>query len=244
MDRLSSGTRLVESGSDAAGAAVATNLQVRIGSTRQAIRNTNDGISMLQTADASAKEVVNLIDRMRQLTIQAASETLDASQRKYLADEVKTMTLEANRIAKNTDFNGIELGAGATIAVQVGVDGNTMTNAVRFRTLNLQAVATGLKSIDLTSSTTSRSSIEVIDAQMSAVHAGRASMGAVHNQLESSLTNAAKSLEALTASASRVADTDYAHETSAVAAHQVRLSAGAAALGQANQMATSVMSLI
>ena len=199
---------------------------------------------MLQTAEASAKEVLNIVDRMRQLTIQAASETLDSSQRNHLTEEVKTMTLEVNRLAKNTEFNGIELGAGTTIAVQVGADGDAATNAVKFRILNLEAVATGLKTIDLSSSASSRLSIKVIDTQMSAVHTGRASMGAVHNQLESSLTNAAKSLEALTASASRIADTDYAHETAAGAAHPVRLGAGAAALGQASQMSTSVMSLI
>ena len=244
MQRISSGTRLIDAASDAAGGSIASKLKARVGSTQQAIRNANDGISVLQTAEGSAKEVSKILQRARELAVQAASDTLTDDQRTYNSNEMKELTVEVGRIADSLEFNGQSLGSGSTLIVQVGANSDTTSNTIKFRTMDLKTIATAMKSIDLASSSNARAGLKAIDTQMDELNTGRASMGANYNRMESALANASENLLAITASASRISDTDYAHESAQLTAHQIRISAGAAALGQANQMAVSVMSLI
>lgn len=244
MKRISSGTRLIDTASDAAGGSIASKLKTRVGSTQQAMRNTNDGISVLQTAEGSAKEVSKILDRARELAVQAASDTLNDDERIYNSNELKVLTEEAGRIADSMEFNGQSLGAGSSFIVQVGANSDTSSNTIKFKTMNLKTIATAMTSVNLTSSTNARAGLAAIDAQMDELNTGRAAMGATHNRMESALANASENLLAISASESRISDTDIAHESAQLTAHQIRLSAGAAALGQANQMAVSVMSLI
>ena len=244
MQRISSGTRLNSAGSDAAGGAVATKLRSKIASTQQALRNSNDGISILQTAEGSAKEVANILERSRELATQAASGTLSNDERTHIVTEMKELTVEVGRIADSLEFNGKELGSGASLQVQVGANHQGSTNIIKFKTMDLKAIGTTLKTVDVSTEGGARIGLKQIDINMDALNQGRASMGAAHTRLESALNTASESLSSITAATSRIADTDYAHETAQMAANQVKMSAGAAALGQAQSMSASVMSLI
>ena len=243
MRRTSSGSRINAAADDASGSAVAVNLAALMNSTQQAMRNTSDGIAVVQTADASAREVAAIIERGRELAVQAASETLGDDERTYAFSEMKSLALESIRIADSLEFNGKSLGSGTTLQVQVGTEGDS-NSRVKFRIMDLRAVGTALKTVNLSSSTNAASSLEVLDEALDTVNSGRASMGAAYNRLESAMANASESMLALTSAKSRIMDTDYAGESATMTANQIKMQASAAALGQANSMSNTVMSLI
>jgi flagellin len=156
---------------------------------------------------------------------------------------MKSLALESIRIADSLEFNGKSLGSGTTLQVQVGTEGDS-NSRVKFRIMDLRAVGTALKTVNLSSSTNAVSSLEVLDEALDTVNSGRASMGAAYNRLESAMANASESMLALTSAKSRIMDTDYAGESATMTANQIKMQASAAALGQANSMSNTVMSLI
>jgi len=247
LARVSSGLRVTKAADDAAGQAVATNLSTQARSGRQAIRNANDGISVIQTAEAASKEVISILDRMRELAVQSSSETLEDDERAYIDAEFHQLSDEVERIAQSTEFNDIALSDGVTgsLDVQVGVDASSNSRvAITLGNLTTSNLAVQTTDIDLTQASTAQTAITEIDEAIDSVNSIRASYGAVQNRLESSINNMSAYVESLSSAASQIQDADYAHETAEMTRLQVMQQAGVAALGQARGMNQSVLSLL
>ena len=247
LARVSSGLRVNNAGDDAAGAAVAVNLATQARSGRQAIRNANDGISVIQTAESASKEVLNILDRMRELAVQSSSETLEDGERAYIDAEFHQLSDEVERIAQSTEFNDILLsdGTNSSLSVQVGVDASSNSRVtITLGNLATSSLSVQTTDIDLTNASTAQTAITAIDSAIDSVNSIRANFGAAQNRLESSINNMSSYVEALTAAASQIRDADYAHETAEMTRLQVMQQAGVAALGQARSMNTSVIGLL
>jgi flagellin len=247
LAKISSGLRVTKAADDAAGSAVASNLQTVARSGRQAIRNANDGISIIQTAEGATKEVLNILDRMRELAVQSASETLEDGERVYIDDEFEQLSDEVERIAQATEFNDLQLADGTktTLSVQVGVTSGTESQlSITLGDLTVTNLLVDTTTIDLTNATTARSAIDTIDNAIDAVNTVRAGYGAVQNRIDSSIANMTTYVESLSAAESQIMDTDYAHETSEMTKLQVMQQAGTAALAQARTINQSVISLL
>jgi len=247
LARVSSGMRITRAADDAAGSAVAANLSTLARSGKQAIRNANDGVSVIQTAEAAANEVGSILDRMRELAVQSSSETLHDDERAYLNTEAQALSAEVERIAQSNSFNGIALseGTNASLDVQVGLDATSNSRvSITLGDLSTDSLSVETTDIVLTAASTAQAAITTIDAAIDSVNSIRASYGAVHNRLESSVNNMSSYVEALTGAASQILDADYAHETAEMTRLQVMQQAGVAALGQARTINTSVIALL
>lgn len=247
LSRISTGLRVTKAADDAAGMAVATNLSTQARSGRQAIRNANDGISVIQTAESASKEVLNILDRMRELSVQSASETLADGERSYINDEFDDLSNEVQRIAKATEFNDIALSDGVTTSldVQVGINGGTPDQVtITLGDLTSSSLGVATTDVDLTSATGSQTAIGVIDTAIDSVNSIRAEFGSAQNRLDSSIGNMTSYVESLSSAAGQIMDADYAHETSEMTRLQVMQQAGVSALAQAKGMNSSVMQLL
>lgn len=246
LARISSGLRVNSAADDAAGLGVATNLETDAKSTTQAMRNANDGISIIQTAESASSEVVDILQRMRELAVQSSSETLDDDERSYISDEFDELSDEIARIANVTEFNGIELSDGTTtqIDVQVGIQ-NATSSRITLDVGELTTTALGLTaSVSLSSVTDAQEAIDSIDAALDTVNGYRSDLGAVQNRLDSAINNSQAYLEALSSAQSSIIDADFATETSEMTKMQIMQQAGVAALAQAKNMNQSVISLL
>ncbi len=247
LARISSGLRVTKAADDAAGSAVAMNLKSTARSGRQAIRNSNDGISVIQTAEAATKEVLNILDRMRELAVQSSSETLATDERGYIDDEFDDLSSEVERIAQATEFNDLALadGSNTTLTVQVGVTSGTESEVdITLGDLTASNLGVETASIDLSTAATAQSAIDDIDTAIDSVNSIRADYGSVQNRLDSAINNMTTYVESLSAAASQIMDADYAHETSEMTRLQVMQQAGVAALAQAKGINQSVVSLL
>jgi flagellin len=246
LSRISTGLRVTKAADDAAGMAVATNLSTQARSGRQAIRNANDGISVIQTAESASKEVLNILDRMRELSVQSASETLADGERSYINDEFDDLSDEVQRIAKATEFNDISLAdAATTLDVQVGINGGTPDQVtITLGDLTSSSLGVATTDVDLTSASGSQDAIAVIDTAIDSVNSIRADLGSAQNRLDSSIGNMTSYVESLSSASSQIMDADYAHETSEMTRLQVMQQAGVSALAQAKGMNSSVMQLL
>jgi flagellin len=245
LSRVSSGMRITKAADDAAGAAVAQNLSTTARSGRQAIRNANDGISVIQTAEAASKEVLSILDRVRELAVQSSSDTLEDTERAYIQTETAALMEEVDRIANSSEFNGIALSNGSTasLTVQVGTDGST-NSQIDIALGDLNATALSVDSLTLASAAGARTAIGTVDTAIDSVNSIRATYGATQNRLGSAINNMSTYVESLSSAASQIQDADYAHETAEMTRLQVMQQAGVAALGQARGMNQSVLSLL
>lgn len=250
LGRISSGLRINSAGDDAAGLGVSTNLETQVSSTRQAIRNSNDGINIIQTAEGASTEVVDILQRMRELAVQSSSETLDNDERAYINTEFNQLSAEVDRIANVTEFNGISLSNGLTtqMDVQVGIN-NTSNDRITIglgdlTASNLSVESGAANDITLDTVTNAQAAISVIDAALDSVNGFRADLGAVQNRLDSAINNATVNTEALSAAQSQIQDTDFASETSNLTRLQIMQQAGVASLAQAKNINQSVISLL
>jgi flagellin len=247
LSKISSGLRVVKAADDAAGSAVASNLHTRARSGKQAMRNANDGISIIQTAESATKEVINILDRMRELAVQSASETLDDGERVYIDDEFEQLSDEVERIAQATNFNDLALsdGTNPSLTVQVGVTSGTESQlTISLGDMTVSTLGIGTGDIDLTGSTTAQSAIDTIDDAIDEVNSQRAGFGAVQNRIDSAISNMTTYVESLTSAESQIMDADYAQETAEMTRLQVMQQAGVAALAQARTINQSVISLL
>jgi len=248
FEHLSSGMRITKAADDAAGLGVSETMRSQIRSLRQAMRNSNDGISVIQTAESSLGEVASNLMRMRQLAVQAASEVLQATERSYLATEFASLQSEVDRIANVSEFNGLQLSNGTTasISVQVGINNVAANDRV---TVTLQngtttALAVTPALANLTNATTSFAAISVIDTALTSVNTSRSSYGAAQNSMSSALHNLESYTENLVASESRIRDVDFASESADLARNTVLQQAGIAVLAQANQAPQQALQLL
>ena len=245
LGRISTGLRVVRAADDAAGLGVATNLGAQANSLEQAMRNANDGVSIIQTAEGAANETTNILVRMRELAVQSSSETLANSERAYINDEFVQLRDEVNRIASVTEFNGIQLtnGSTTTIAAQVGIDNNT-TSRISINLGDLRTTVLGISSLDMSTVTGAQSAIDAIDTAISSVNGYRSNLGSVQNRLDSSLSNSTNYLENLTAAEGQIMDADFAVESTTMAKQQIMQQAGVAALAQAKNINQAVSQLL
>ena len=246
LGRISSGMRINSAADDAAGLGVAENLSAASRSVRVAQRNTNDGISVVQTAEGATNEVANILKRMRELAVQSSSETLEDGERAYIQDENAQLLLEIDRIATVTEFNGQKLTGSALtqMDVQVGIF-NTGNDQITINLGDLSAT-TGLSvnGVALGTSTGAQAALSVIDAALDTVNGIRSDYGAVQNRLESALRNLENYDQNLTSAESQIRDADFAKESSEMAKYQVMQQAGVAALSQAKSINMQAAQLI
>ena len=248
FERVASGLRINKAADDAAGLGVAENLSAASQSARQSMRNTNDGISLLQTAEGATSEVSNILKRMRELAIQSSSDTLDNNERAYIEDEFTALVGEVERISQVTEFNGVALtnGTGSgTIDVQVGIN-NTANDRIGITMADLRATVLGIDtgSLTLATVTGARSAIAAFDTALDSVNSYRSGFGSAQNRLEASLRNMEVYVENITAAESRIRDADYAYETAEMAKNQILQQAGISVLSQAKTINQGVLSLL
>jgi flagellin len=247
LSRISSGLRITKAADDAAGLGVATNLETSVTSTRQAMRNTNDGISIIQTAEGATNEVTDILQRMRELAVQSASETLDDDERSYISDEFAELSDEVARIANVTEFNGLSLSnnSNTQLDVQVGIQ-NSSTSRITIDLGDLRAtsLAVDTGNVSLANVTSAQEAIDNIDTALDSVNSYRSDFGSVQNRLDSALNNSQVNMEQLASAQSSVMDADFATETSNLTKLQIMQQAGVASLSQAKNINQSVISLL
>jgi len=247
LSRISSGLRISSAADDAAGLGVATNLETSVVSTRQAMRNTNDGISIIQTAEGAANEVTDILQRMRELAVQSASETLDDDERSYINDEFTELSEEVSRIANVTEFNGVSLAnnTSTSLDVQVGIQ-NASTSRITIDLGDLRATSLGVatSNVSLANVTSAQEALDNIDTAIDSVNSYRSDFGSVQNRLDSALNNSQVYMEALSSAQSSIMDADFAEETSNLTKLQIMQQAGVASLSQAKNINQSVISLL
>ena len=244
FSRISSGLRISRAADDAAGLAMSENMDADTRSLRQAQRNTNDGISLLQTAEGATSEVSDMLKRMRELAVQSASGTLDTDSRKYANEEFTSLRTEIERIADTTEYNGLKLGnGGATFNVQVGIDG-TANSQIGVKTGDLNIAALGINASVVDTEANAKTAMGTLDTALKSVNGYRSGYGAVQNRLESALNNLETYTENLASATSTIRDADFAHETAELSKFQIMQQAGVAVLGQANGLNAGALRLI
>lgn len=248
MARLASGMRINQASDDAAGLAISENLKGQIRGLRQANRNANDGISLVQVAEGSLNEVSNMLIRLRELGVQASSDTIGETERKFLDVEYQQLKSEIQRITESTVFNGYELlnGTGGMIDIQVGVNNDAFRDRISFNAgaANASLDALGLTAENVGTKESAQLSLGTIDSALTSVNAIRANFGALQNRLQSTSNNLLIADENLSAANSRIRDTDVAAETSEMTRNNILLQAGVSVLGQANQSQQLALKLL
>ncbi len=248
MARLASGQRINQAADDAAGLAISENLKAQIRGLRQANRNTNDGISLVQIAEGSLNEVSNMLIRLRELGVQGASDTIGDTERKFLDVEYQQLKSEIQRVTESTQFNGYDLlnGTGAVIDIQVGVNNDPFKDRISFNAgaANSTLEALGMVAESVDTKQGAQTSLSVIDSALISVNAIRANFGAMQNRLQSTSNNLLVYDENMQAANSRIRDTDIAAETTEMMRNNILKQAGVSILGQANQSATLALKLL
>jgi len=247
--RLSSGERITQAGDDAAGLSISENLRAQIRSLGEAEKNANTGVSLVQVAEGGMSEVGNILVRLRELAIQASSDTIGDKERGFINQEFQSLTQEVDRIANVTNFNGTPLlnasGSKSQLEFQVGIR-NDAADRISFDVSenDARAGALGLDGIKAESIDDARSAIDTVDSALSKVSETRARLGAMQNKLRSTTNNLAIAKENLVAARSRIADTDVAEETSNLVRGNILQQAGISVLAQANQSPMSALKLV
>ena len=247
MERLATGSRINKAGDDAAGLAVASSMTAQIRGLDMAARNANDAISMIQTADGATIEIGNMLQRMRELAVQAVNGTYVDTDLDALDTEFQQLIEEIERVADQTQFNGSNIidntiGATGVVTYQVGAD-KDQTMTVDFGDLQT-AGDLAVSALEVQDATTAATAIETIDTALDTLNTQRATYGAAINRLEYTVDNLNNVSTNTQASRSRIQDADYASESTALASSQIIQQAGTAMLAQANQQAQSVLALL
>lgn len=245
--RLSSGNRITKSGDDAAGLSISNKLEASVRGLKMAQRNANDGISFVQTAEGGINEVSNILIRLRELSVQAASDTIGDAERGFLDKEVQSLKGEIDRIAKVTNFNGTALlsGEGQKLTFQVGTEAGEM-NRIEFDPAKTKVTAESLKvhNVSLASKDGALTALGDLNEAIKLVNENRSELGAMQNRLQSTSNSLGISVENLSDARSRVMDTDIAAETSNMAKNSILQSAGIAVLAQANSAPSNALKLL
>ena len=252
MEQLSTGSRINGAKDDAAGLAISTRMTSQINGLNQSVRNANDAISFLQTADGALIEVTNMLQRMRTLAVQASSETNTTADQAALNIEFGALRTEINRVADDTQWNGENIldGAGGNgsgvYLFQIGASASQTLSVTlaNFETGSAGTEVNGISASTLAATSSASAAITALDTALTNVNSERATLGANINVLQYSADNLANVSQNAAASRSRVTDTDYAQATTELARTQIIAQAATAMLAQANQMPQTVLSLL
>ena len=239
LERLSSGSRINHAGDDAAGLAISESLKAQLRGIGQAERNAQDGISLVQVAEGAMAEVSNILVRMRELGVQAASDTVGDQERKFLNVEFTQLMEEIDRIANSTEYNRTPLlnGNAHVFEIQIGTRNNPSVDRVKLfdaASTDINPVALGLNMASVGDKTSAQNSLASIDSAIGSVTSIRAEFGAMQNRLQSIVSGLMISKENLAAANSRIRDADIAEEMSELTKNQILMQSGISVLGQAN----------
>lgn len=248
LERLSSGYRINRAGDDAAGLAISENLRAQIRGLKQSSRNANDGISLVQVAEGAMNEVSSILIRLRELSVQAASDTIGPIERQFMNVEYDQLVSEVDRISSATEFNGTQLlaGTGSIMDFQVGIRNNPEIDRISFDSSKADAnsAALGINLTSVADKASAQNALSAIDSAIMSVSAMRADFGALQNRLQSTVSNIQNTVENMSAANSRIRDVDVAEETSEMTRNNILLQAGTSVLAQANQSANVALGLL
>jgi flagellin len=254
LEKISSGLRINRAGDDAAGLGVATRMETDNTSMKQAIRNTNDGISLVQTAEGSLEQLSNILIRFRELSVQASNDTYTSTDRGMIGTEMTALMNEYKRITTLSNFNEQKLLNGSgTISIQVGIDG-TSNDAISINMNNLATTMGAMASLNAvfgtvtggTASTAAGATANLasLDKSINDLSTRRATLGSLQNRFENALAEASTYSTNLSAAQSQILDVDYASESANMTRYQIQSQAGVAALAQAKLVPQSIISLL
>ena len=256
VERISSGIRINRAADDAAGLAISEGLRSDIRATRQAVRNANDGISVINITEGALNEQASILIRLRELASQASTGTVGSTERQTIQLEFDALRLEIDRISATTEFNGQKLvdgslassvSSGNQIFIQVGIDSSADSRINLNTSIDLTAVTSSSLSIDtlsVTSSAGALSALDAINTSIGTVTQGRGKVGAVQNRLARTIANLSITVENLVAAESQMRDADIAHEVALLTRNQILVQASTAMVGQANLIPQSVLQLL
>lgn len=249
MTKLASGMRINRAGDDAAGLAISEQFRANLKSLEQTKRNANDGVSLIQTAEGALGEVSSILIRIRELAIQASTDTLTATQRSFLDNELMQLRSEVSRIGTTAEFNGLQLltgqfaTAGGALTFQVDLSGD-INQQISVQIGTVSPTAMGFAGIDILSTGSARTSLSIIDLAIQNVSTQRALLGSAQNRLQAAINNISTQFTNLSAANSRIRDVDVAEETAAMTRNQILMQAGVSVLAQANQIPQLALSLL
>lgn len=249
FERLSSGKRINHASDDAAGLAISEILTAQMRGLAQAERNAQDGVSVIQVAEGGLSEISNIIIRMRELGVQAASDTVGQNERKFIDIEYQQLIQEIDRIARTTEFNRVPLlnGSAAAFDIQIGTGNNPSVDRIRLFDVDsgtVDSVSLGLNLSSLEDKVSAQNSLAAIDTALDSVTATRAHFGALQNRLHSIISNHAVSRENLASATSRIKDMDAAEEMSELTKNQILMQTGISVLSQANSTIKTALGLL
>ncbi len=242
IDRLSTGKRINSAADDAAGNAIATRMTSQVRGLNQAIRNSNDGISLAQTAEGGMNEIVNMMQRMRELSVQSASGTLSAGDRTNLQTEVTALLAQVDDVATKTNFNGVALlNTAGPVAIQTGIaSGDTVNIALA----NVTATGLAINAIDISTAAGAGTALTALDTALNTITTAQAGLGASQNRLQATVSSLVNRATNLSEARSRIQDANFSDESTNLAKAQILSQASTAMLAQANQAQQGVLSLI
>lgn len=249
LERLSSGSRINHAGDDAAGLAISESFRAQSRGLAVAERNAQDGISLVQVAEGGLQEISNMLIRMRELGVQAASDTVGPQERKFLDVEFQQLLEEIDRVANSTEYNGIPLlnGKAQAFEIQVGTKNNPIIDRIRLFDSNaadITVVALGVNLSSVADKSAAQMSLESLDRAIKHVVSVRAEFGAMQNRMQSVINNLSISRENISMANSRIRDTDVAEESSELTKNQILMQAGASVLAQANSNAKTALTVL
>lgn len=246
--QLSSGSRITKAADDAAGLSISEGLKANSRSIQQAIRNSNDGISMVQVAEGGLNEISNIMTRLRELGIQASSDTVGEKERGFINNEVVQLVSEADRISKTTRFGGVNLidGTGVQFDFQVGIQNDAQLDRISYNAerTNATVESLGIAGIDFSTKEGAQESLSVLDEAQVRTNGFRSDLGALQNRLSSTVDNLSVSFENIQAANSRIRDTDIASSSAELMRNNILLNASVSTLAQANASPQMALKLI
>ena len=256
VERISSGIRINKASDDAAGLAISEGLRSDIRALRQAVRNANDGVSLINVTEGALNEQAGILIRLRELASQAATGTVSSTERATIQLEFSALRNEVDRIAATTEFNGQKLVDGSLassvastsqIFIQIGINSSADSRINLNEQVDLEAMtSTGLSihELSVTSAQGALTALSQMDTSITQITAGRGKIGAVQNRLAKSISNLSVGIENLTAADSQIRDADLAHEVAMLTRNQILVQASTAMVGQANLIPQSVLQLL
>ncbi len=248
LRKLSSGERITRAGDDAAGLAISEKLKGHIRGLRQAKRNSDDGVALIQTAEGALSEISNIVIRLRELSIQAASDTVGDTERGFSNIEFQNLLEEVQRISQGSEFNGRKLldGTGGVVEIQVGIHNDPTNDRIKYDSTTTDATlaALGLVGEGIANKEGAQLSLAKLDEALTRINGTRANLGALQNRLQSASNTIAIAEENFSAANSRIRDVDVAAETADMAKNNILSQAGVSVLAQANQSPNFALKLL
>ena len=248
LEKLASGSRINKAGDDAAGLAISEKLKSNIRGVNQAARNAGDGVSLIQTAEGAMNEVNNILIRLRELSVQSASDTIGDKERAYSDMEFQQLVTEVERIATSTTYNEKQLlsGEGDDMEFQIGIHNVEKNDRINYKPqdTSVRVDELGIEALTVATKDDSQNNLEVLDGAINKVNTSRAQLGALQNRLQSTIRNLEVKSENLSAANSRIRDTDIAEETANLAKTNILAASSTSVLAQANNSSSGALQLI